>query len=544
METRFKQVSKLGLTAVAAALVLAGCGSTKNSSDATSKKTLNWMSPASITTLDPSKAVDQTSDQTLYNSNQGLLVLAGENKVAPGIAKSYSVSKDGKTYTFNLRHSKWSDGKQLTAQDFVYGIQRSANPKTASQMGYYLGNITGYDQIQNQKAALSTLGVKAEGKYKLVFHLVKPQTYFKTLVTLPIFYAQSEAAVKKYGNSYGTTSQKIVSNGPFTVTKWTGSNDKWTLKKNPYYWNASATKLNNINYHVVKDPQTGLNQYQTGKLDELQLSGKQQVKNFKNSKQLVTRPTLSMNYLSINQAKAPAFKNWKLRRALSLAINRNQLVNDLLGDGSLVAKGFVQENLASRNGKDFADASYVPAAASYNLKQAKQLWNEGLREQGLKTVSVSIMNSDDDASKQLNEFLQSQLEKLPGLKVTNELLPHTTASGRSLKSQYQISVSGWNPSITDPVSPLQTKVSTNPINTSKWSNKQYDELVNRSKDQDANNPAKRWDDLVNAEKIIMQDQGVIPLYQKSMPEVIKSNVKGIKYFPNGPIWDFANAYVK
>ncbi|UQS87268.1 peptide ABC transporter substrate-binding protein [Nicoliella spurrieriana] len=542
MATSLKKISKIGLTAAIAALVLAGCGNNKGASDSSSKKTLNWMSPASIASLDPSKAVDQVSDQTLYNSNQGLLVLAGENKVAPGIAKSYSVSKDGKTYTFNLRHSKWNNGKPLTAQDFVYGVQRSANPKTASQMGYYLGNIQGYDQVQ-KNAKLSTLGVKAEGKYKLVVHLVKPQVYFKTLVTLPIFYAQSEAAVKKYGSSYGTSSKKIVSNGPFTVTNWSGSNDKWTLKKNPYYWDANATKLNNINYHVVKDPQTGLNQYQTGKLDELQLSGKQQVKNFKNSNQLIKRSTLSMNYLSLNQKKVPALKNWKIRRALSLAIDRNQLVNDLLGNGSLPAKGFVQQHLASRNGQDFADAAYVPDAVSYNLKKAKQLWSEGLKETGLKQVNVSILNSDDDTNKQLNEFLQSQLQKLPGLKVSNQLLPHTTVTGLTLKSQYQISVSGWNPSITDPISPLQTKLSNNPINTSKWNNRQYDELVNRSKDQDANDPAKRWDDLVKAEKIMMNDQAVIPLYQSSLPEVIKSNIKGIQYFPNGPIWDFSKAYV-
>ncbi|MHA8137676.1 peptide ABC transporter substrate-binding protein [Lactobacillaceae bacterium Scapto_B20] len=252
MKNRFKFLATIGLTAAVSALVLAGCSNNNKSSDSSSRKDLNWMSPASITSLDPSKAVDQVSDQTLYNSNQGLLVLAGDNKVDPGIAKSYDVSKDGKTYTFHLRHSKWSDGSELTAKDFVYGIQRSANPKTAAQMGYYLGNITGYDAVQ-KNAPVSKLGVKAEGKYTLVFKLVKPQTYFKTLVTLPVFYAQSEAAVKKYGARYGTSSDRIVSNGPFTVTKWTGSNDQWTLKKNKYYWDKDATKLNQIKYHVIKD---------------------------------------------------------------------------------------------------------------------------------------------------------------------------------------------------------------------------------------------------------------------------------------------------
>ncbi|MHA8137675.1 ABC transporter substrate-binding protein [Lactobacillaceae bacterium Scapto_B20] len=286
-----------------------------------------------------------------------------------------------------------------------------------------------------------------------------------------------------------------------------------------------------------------MNQYQTGKLDELQLSGKQQVKNFKDSKQLHKRSTLSMVYLGVNQNEVPQLKNWNLRRALSLAINREQYVTDILGDGSLPAKGFVQQKLASRNGKDFTEDAYVKGSTDYNLAEAKKLWNKGLKETGVKSLNLTITNSDDDSNKQLNEFIQSQWAKLPGLKVTNELLPHNTAVARSLKSQYQIMVSGWNPSITDPVSPLQTKTTGNPINTSKWSNKEYDNYIARSKDQDANDPAKRWDDLVNAEKILMKDQALIPLYQKSSPEVIKDNIKGIKYFPNGPLWDFSKAYV-
>ncbi|UQS86191.1 peptide ABC transporter substrate-binding protein (plasmid) [Nicoliella spurrieriana] len=536
---------KIGVVAALSSLVLAACGSNNSSSETNgSKKDLDWMSNASISTLDPSKAVDSVSDQIVYNAYRGLLTLDGGNKVAPGVATSYKVSNGGKTYTFYLRHSKWSNGTPVTAKDFVYGIQRSADPKTASQSAYYLDHIQNYNEVKNKTKPVSALGVKADGDYKLVINLSKPESYFKNLVTLPVFYPQSKAVVKKYGSAFGTESHKAVYNGPFKVTGWTGSNDGWNLTKNNYYWDESKTKVNNIKYNVIKDPTTGLNQYQAGKLDELQLTGKQQVEHFKNSNQLHLRNTDSVYYLALNQSKVPAFKNLDVRKAISLAIDRNQLTKDVLGDGSYPAKGIVPKGLASYKGKDFTDYSTNRSATTGNLAEAKRLWKKGLAETNTKKLSLQLLNDDTPTGKSVNEFLQSELSKLPGLKITNVNLPHPTKISRSLNNQFQILVGLWSPSVTDPTSPLNIKVSDNALNFGKWSNSEYDALMDRATGADANNEAKRWDDMVKANNILLSQQGVVPLYQQVQPEVIKSNIHGIKYYPNGPTWDLSQIYVK
>ncbi|WP_105956777.1 peptide ABC transporter substrate-binding protein [Apilactobacillus quenuiae] len=534
------RLSILSTSLLLLALVLVGCGN----NNAENKKSINWMTSASLESLDPSKAVDVNSDQILFNAFRGLVTPDGGNKVKLAVAKDYKVSKDGKTYTFDLKKTSWSNGRALTAKDFEYAIKRSANPKTASQMAYYMANIRNYNEIKNSKKPLSSLGVKALNNYKLQIQLSKPQADFINILTLPIFYPQLKSAVDKYGSAYGTMSNKIVYNGPFKVTKWTGSNDTWNLTKNRYYYDNAQTKLNNIKYSVIKDPSTALNEYQSGKLDQTLLSGKQQYNNYKDNKDFHLRKTFTVKYLSLNQMKIPEFSNIKIRKALSLIINRNQLIHDILGDGSVVSRGMVPDTLAYHNGKDFNDYAGVTDDTSTNVNKAKQLWKAGMKELGKKSINASIMSSNDGTNKNVAEFLQSEMEKLPGMKISLELLPSNVATPRSLKSQYQISISGWDPSISDPISPLNTKYSTNPINTSKWKNNEYDKLVDRSNDQDALNPAKRWDDLVNAQKILLNDQAIIPLYQIGQPELIKSNIHDVRYLGNGPVWDFAKAYVK
>lgn len=200
---KIRSFAKLGGAVALSALVLAGCGSKSTQSQ---KKELTWVQQSNMTTMDISKVTDQIGAQTLNNSNEGLLRMAEHNKVVPGVAKNYKVSKDGKTWTFNLRHSKWSDGSPVTAKDFVFSWRRTVDPKTVGQYAYIFANIKNATKINSGKMATSKLGVKADGNYKLVVTLEKPQTYFKYLVADVEFFPQKASAVKKYGSKYGTTS--------------------------------------------------------------------------------------------------------------------------------------------------------------------------------------------------------------------------------------------------------------------------------------------------------------------------------------------------
>lgn len=192
---KLKSVMKIGGVGLLSALVLAGCGS-KSSQSANSSQKVKWMIPAAISSMDASKITDLYSSQVLNATNEGLLKM-GENKTTPGVAKSYSVSKDGKTWTFNLRKSKWNDGKPVTAKDFVFAWRRTVTPKTASEYAYNFANIKNASKINSGKMSPTKLGVQADGNYKLVVHLVKPQSYFKYLVSQGYYFPEEQAAVKK-----------------------------------------------------------------------------------------------------------------------------------------------------------------------------------------------------------------------------------------------------------------------------------------------------------------------------------------------------------
>ncbi|MHA8110144.1 peptide ABC transporter substrate-binding protein [Lactobacillaceae bacterium Melli_B4] len=544
---KLKTLAKVGSVTLITALGLAACGNS-SSKESGSTETLTWQESANLPTLDPSQATDNVSMRTLSNSNEGLLTMGSNNKLLPGVAKSYEVSKDGKTYIFDLRKSKWSDGSQLTAKDFVYGMQRTVNPKTASQYSYLLDHVKNYDAVSKGKMPVSSLGVKADGDYKLVITLSKPQNYFKYITTMSPLYPQSQKAVEKYGKAYGTKSDDQVYNGPYKVTGWTGTNDSWILTRNKNYYNNDKIKLNKIKFVVSKDPGTTLNQFQAGKYDVATLSGKQQVNNFKNSPELHKLAGSRTFYLQLNQKNNEALKNANIRKAISLAIDRKSLTDDVLGDGSKPAKGLVPNDLMSNNGTDFADAAEnkdeTQNNVSYNLAEAKKYWAKGLKEIGKSNVSLTLLADDTPNGTKTNEALQSNLTKLPGLKVTNQNLPFKTRLEYSQSGKFDIVVSGWGADYPDAISFLELFKTGNAYNNGKWSNAKYDQYVTDAEGKDANNADKRWSDLVNAEKTLMSDNGVIPLYQGITPQVRKDKVQGLEYSSTGAGFNFRNAYLK
>ncbi|MFT8401736.1 MAG: peptide ABC transporter substrate-binding protein [Lentilactobacillus diolivorans] len=538
---KLNSFAKLSGVALLSALVLAGCGS-KSSSTGTKKQTLNWMVPSSISTMDTSKMTDLYSSQVANATNEGLLRM-GNSKVTPGVAKSYKISNGGKTWTFNLRHSKWNDGKPVTAEDFVFAWQRTVSPKTASQYAYIFGNVKNATQISAGKMSPSKLGVKADGNYKLVVTLNKPQSFFKYMVAQGYYFPQEKSIVQKYGSNYATNATKNGYNGPFILKGWNGTNDTFKLVKNPKYWDAKKVKLSTVNFQTIKDPSTALNSYQSNKLDFTTLNGTQ-VKQYKNNKDYHDYLEASSFYLEMNEKKDPMFKNKNIRRALSLAIDKKQFVDKVLADGSIAPKGYVPAKMSSHNGKDFADQAYVKDAVEYNLAQAKKYWAKGLKETGKKSVSLTLLSDDTDGSKKNTEFIQSQLTKLPGLKITNQNVPFKTRLSRSQNGQFDLVITAWIADYPDPSNFLDLFTSTNSQNNGKWKNAQYDALIKKSESTDANNETARWNDMVQAEKILMNDQGIVPLFQQAQSTLMQSKVKGVQFFPTSPQWAWDRASIK
>ncbi|WP_407893770.1 peptide ABC transporter substrate-binding protein [Lacticaseibacillus sp. N501-2] len=545
---KMKKGMTAGAVLLASAALLAACGSKSSSSSDSKSDTWTRMVGDVIGTMDPSTNTDVIGGQQLVDTMEGLYRYNG-SKLEPGLAKSVvEPTNNGKTYTFHLRKSTWSNGKAVTAKDFVYGWQRTVDPKTKSQYAYLFSGVKNADAIMAGKAKPSTLGVKAVDDYTLQVSLEKALPYFNTMMVNPVFFPQSKATVDKYGKKYGSQSKYILTNGPYTLKSWNGTGNTWTESKNNKFWDAKDVKLKNIKTQVVKDPSTANNLYKSGKLDDAVLSGEQAAV-AKTNKDYVGLKESATFYMELNEKKVPAFKNQKIRQAISMAINRPQYIKNVLKDGSISAKTLTPQGLFTdpANAKtDFAkDAAKGEAGTytDYNLAKAKTLFAQGMKEAGVSSVSVAMMCDDTDASKNTAEYLQNALEKLDGLKVSINSVPFKTRLANAASKNFDMVISGWSADFPDAISFLDLFTTGNSYNDGSWSNAQYDALIAKSKGADSTKPEARYNDLKQAEQILMKDQGVVPIYQRVSAHLTNPALKGVTYSPAG-MYNYIGATLK
>lgn len=531
--------------------VLAACGKHNSQSSGNGKyassQVLNLSYPSSLDSIDISNMSGYGSTGNIFES---LYRLGKNGSITPGLAKSTKVSKDGKTYTFTIRNAKWSDGSKITAQDFVYSWKRTVTPATKSQYAYLFSGVKNADEIVAGKKSPSTLGVKAQGEHTFIVTLDKPITYFKKLMTYPLFGPISEKAVKKWGSKYATKAQYMLYSGPFKLTGWTGTNNSWQFVKNNQYWDKKAVHLQKINYTVNESTTTTLNLFQEKKLDLTQLAS-EQVKNMKSSSDYTTYPYsitafLVYNFQDSNATIKKALNNAKIRQAISLSINRKTLVKNVIGDASTVSKTFVPQDLVkdAKTDKDFADESTVKNSTSYNKALAQKLWKQGLKETGIKKLSIQLLASNDEPNKPISQYLKSALEKnLDGLTVNLSNIPSKVVSSRAQSGDFDLYLSGWGADFNDPISHLQIMTNNSGYNYGKYNSSTYNALVNKAQNQDANDTSARWQDMINAEKTIMKDQGITPLYQTVYSYLQNPKVKGIIHNTAGTQWNYKYAYI-
>ena len=519
--------------------MLAACG---KSQGAAVKQNLNWMTSAEIITMDPSKVTDATSFQQIENTTEGLYQLGKDSVPVKGLAKKTTVSKDGLTWTFDIRKgTKWSNGETVTAKDFVYSWKRTVDPKTASQYSYIFSGIKNADKIVAGKKKADTLGVKAVGKYKLKVTLEHKIPYFKLLMAFPVFFPENQTAIEKYGSKYGTSSKTTVYNGPFVQKGWTGSNLSWTMVKNKDYWNAKAVKLQTIHFAVEKSPSTAYNLYQDGKLDTASLSS-QASKNLQKSPEYVVRKANGTTYFQFN-LKQKKFQSTKMRQAISMALDRDALAKTL-GGGYTGSKNFTAAGMTKVNGKDFTDLSQTKESllvTGHHKKLAQSYFKEGLKELGLKKLSFTVITADDDTSKSIGEYFQSAMESTFGKQVDVKVqsLPTKSQFAKMDSGNFDATISGWNADFADPISFLDCMTSTNGYNSGKWTNKTYDKLVAESKI--TSDSSQRMKLLEKAENTLLVDQGITPLIQTGSAWMLKSKVKGLIY--NGSYY-FEHVYIE
>ncbi|NST21439.1 peptide pheromone-binding protein TraC [Enterococcus faecalis] len=528
-------------------LVLASCGintATKDSQDVTEKKveqvaTLTAGTP--VQSLDPATAVDQTSITLLANVMEGLYRLDEKNQPQPAIAAGQpKVSNNGKTYTIVIRDgAKWTDGTDITAEDFVVAWQRVVDPETASPNMELFSTIKNAKEIISGKQPKEKLGVKSNGEQTLIIELEEPTPYFTDLLTLTAYFPVQQKAIKEYGKNYGTSQKSIETNGAYTLTNLdgVGTSDKWTIVKNEKYWDKKHVSMKKINFQVVKEINTGINLYNDGQLDDAPLAG-EYAKQYKKDKEYSTTLMANTMFLEMNQTgENKLLKNKNVRKAISCAIDRDSLVEKLLDNGSISSVGVVPEKMAynPKTKKDFANEKLV----EYNKKQARTYWETvKSKDKVSEKLELDILVGDGEFEKKAGEFLQGQLEEnLEGLKVNITPVPANVFMERLTKKDFAISLSGWQADYADPISFLANFETNSPLNHGGYSNKNYDELIKDTS-------SKRWQELKKAEKIVIDDAGVIPVFQVGIARLQKNTIRNLVIHPVGARYDYKKMMVQ
>lgn len=519
---------------VVSAGFLAACGN-QGSQNKAAKKSITLMQTSELTSLDNTNQAMLPEFNTLTNISEGLYRLNDKDQPVPAMAtKIVKPTDNGKKYIFHIRKTaKWSNGDPVKAEDFEYSWKRSLNPANNPVYTYVFSGIKNADSIINNKKSYKTLGIKALGDKTLEITLDHPMAYFNKLVAMPVFMPQDKSFVQKVGvKKYGTNAKTTVSNGAFKIADWTGTNDTYKLVRNPYYWDKSAIKLDEIKYQTVKDSNTAHNLFENGKLDDATISGVT-AKSLQKNRNLKHVSKAWTYYLQVNQRQNQPLANHKLRQAISLVINRPELTSKVLADGSLPASSFVSPGTAvdPTTGKDFSKETSF--SVQPNVKKARSLWNEGKKEAGLKgSVGLSIVGDDQDVTKNVAQYLQSQLNsKLPGVKVTIANIPDKAQQARRSEGKFDLAQWYWLADFSDPINYLGILTTNNTMNPGKFSDSTYDSLVQKAKS--AGSQAAYWRYLRHAEKRLMSQNGIIPLYYVRESHLVNPKLHGVEYHVAG-----------
>ncbi|SCC08105.1 peptide ABC transporter substrate-binding protein [Weissella bombi] len=534
----------LKVSALLSGAVILGSAVVPVTASAAKYKTINWTETANVGTMDPSKTTAAIDFTYLQSIGEGLYRTDQSGKPALAGATSVDKSDDGLTLTYHLRDAKWSNGDPVTANDYVYGWQRTNDPKTASQYAYLFSGIKNADAIQKGDKPVSDLGVKAIDDKTLEVTLDRPMPQLESVMTMATFEPQNKKFVDKVGKKYGTASKYTISNGPFIMKGWTGSNNKISLVKNKDYWDAKTVKTPKVNIQTIKDQNTGYNLYKSKKVDYTTLSP-DQYKASKNKKDFTVISQASTAFIEFNENKKP-LDNTNIRKALSKSIDRSTMSSKILGGGGKPAYSFTATKLAKdpNSGKDFAKVAADKKASGYDLKAAKKLWKQGLKETGKKKVNLQYLTDDTDGAKRSAQFIQSQMEKLPGLKVTIKTVPFKQRISLSDDKKFDMVNTIWGGDYADPSTFLDLYTSDSSFNNGSWKNADYDKLMSDAKTTDVNDEKKRYQDYADAEKLLQEDAAIAPVYYQAKPSLLNTSVKDVVSNTTGAPFDWKWAYKK
>lgn len=541
---KFKKMLAIFLSAALFVTAFAGCG--KKKADG-----ITVQIGPNPETLDPALNSAVDGGNMLITLFETLLIIDQDNKVQPGQAEKYEVSPDGLTWTFTMRDGlKWSDGTELNAKDFEYTFKRIADTNVAAPYAEtVIGMIEGYKDAIDSKNP-EKLNVKASDDGKtLTIKLAYPCSYFDKIVAFGTMSPVQKATVEKNGDSWATKPETYVCNGPYTITEWTPS-EKIVCKKNENYkggWDSSKIVNDKLTFLLLEDSSASYTAYTGGTAQLIKDVPTEEIPTLKKDKkdEFNVDPILGTYYLSMNLNKAP-FNNKNVRKALSLAIDRDYVANTVMqgtytpaynyvgtGVDDVETGKFLENSKAANGGKTYISEDYKA-----NLEEAKKALAEAGYPEGKGFPTITYSTNDTGYHKALAEYLQKVYKDL-GITMNIDIVDWSSFTPKRRAGEYEMARNGWVMDYNDASNMIELFTSTNGNNDGKYNNPAFDKAMNDSKVADK---TAHFAALHEAEKIVSEDYGFIPVAYYNDFWLQSTSLKGTWHSPYG-YWYLQYAYI-
>ncbi len=547
--------------ALALSVSMVACLSSCNKKESARKDSITVQIGPNPETLDPALNSAVDGGNMMITLFETLLIIDKDNKVQPGQAEKYTVSDDGLTWTFTMRDGlKWSDGTELNAKDFEYTFKRIVDTKVVAPYAETVcGMIEGYrDAIGNPGADGKTttdpdkdkLNVKASDDGKtLTVKLAYPCSYFDKIVAFGTMSPVQKKTVEANGDSWATKPETYVCNGPYTITEWTPG-ERIVCTKNDNYkggWDSSKIVTKTLNFLLLEDSSASYAAYTNKEAQLIKDVPTEEIPSLKKAKDggdFYVDTILGTYYLSLNLSKAP-FDNVNVRKALSLAIDREYVANTIMqgtyspaynyvGPGVVDSEGMFFDNAKSANdGKTYISDDYKA-----NLEEAKKALAEAGYPEGKGLPSLTYTTNDIGYHVAVAEYLQEAFKQI-GVNMTIDKMEWSAFTSARRAGEYEMARNGWVMDYNDASNMLELFCSTNGNNDGKYNSAAFDAAIEESKTADTK---AHFEALHKAEKIAADDWAFIPLAYYNDFWLQSSNLKGVWHSPYG-YWYFQYAYL-
>jgi len=524
-------------------VALSGCGVNEVSAPHTAaeeqatvpkEKILHLNLQSSPESLHPGLAQITQDSWVLDHLMEGLTKRDKTGKPVPGMAEKWEISDDQKVYTFTLRKdATWSNGDPVTAGDFEFAWKYALAPSTASDSAYilyYLEGASAYHLSQEKDPSklqilADQVGVKALDKRTLEVRLAEPTPFFLDLITHYTYFPINQK-VQKENKDWADSAETFVSNGPFQLDSW-DLNENVVLRKNEAYYDREKVKLDGIEFSVEEDVEKMWQRYLAGELDVAYPLLPHVIS--QKGPELKVVPDLSTYFYRFNTTRKP-FHNPKIRKALAMAMDREELIGDALQGGEEPAYGMVPPGVLDAQGNvEFQEKS--GELFEEKVSEAKRLLAEGLKEEGQESLpTFTLLFNRDDGHEKIAEAIARMWRDNLGARVRLEQENLEVKLEREATLDFDLIRTSWIGDFADPVTFLQLFHSKSQKNYTGWAHAEYDQLIDDSMVE--KDPVERMKKLHRAEQILMEEMPIIPVYFYTKPYAAKPYVKGIVHIVN------------